>query len=80
MVAYPDSHQHRIRAPRLPRRVAGQVYSRDDILNRLRGHPALDVHIRAVDILVSRLRRKLQPVGTIRTLRNASYLFAGVRA
>jgi two-component system, OmpR family, response regulator len=52
------------------------VFSRDDILNRLRGHEALDIHSRAVDILVSRLRRKLEPLDPIRTLRNAGYLFA----
>jgi OmpR family response regulator RpaB len=57
----------------------GKVFSRDDILARLRGHAALDIHSRAVDILVSRLRRKLEPLDLIRTLRNAGYLFAGVR-
>ena len=56
-----------------------RVFSRDDILNRLRGHAALDIHSRAVDILVSRLRRKLEPLDVIRTLRNAGYLFAGAR-
>jgi len=54
------------------------VFSRDDILNQLRGHDALDIHSRAVDILVSRLRRKLEPLDPIRTLRNAGYIFAGV--
>jgi len=58
----------------------GKVYSRDDILARLRGHAALDIHSRAVDILVSRLRRKLEPLDPIRTLRNAGYTFAAVRA
>ena len=58
----------------------GKVFSRDDILAQLRGHAAEDVHSRAVDILVSRLRRKLEPLDCIRTLRNAGYLFAGVRA
>ena len=57
----------------------GKVFSRDDILARLRGHAAEDIHSRAVDILVSRLRRKLEPLDAIRTLRNAGYLFAGVR-
>ena len=33
-----------------------KVSSRDEILNRLRGHEA-DLYTRAVDILVSRLRR-----------------------
>ena len=57
----------------------GKVFSRDDILARLRGHAAQDIHSRAVDILVSRLRKKLEPLDLIRTLRNAGYLFAGVR-
>ena len=57
----------------------GKVYSRDDILARLRGHAAEDIHSRAVDILVSRLRKKLEPLDAIHTLRNVGYLFAGVR-
>ena len=57
-----------------------KVFTRDDILARLRGHAAEDSHSRAVDILVSRLRRKLAPLDVIRTLRNAGYLFAGVRS
>jgi OmpR family response regulator RpaB len=60
--------------------VPGKVWSRDDILARLRGHAAEDIASRAVDILVSRLRRKLEPLDAIHTLRNAGYLFAGVRA
>jgi OmpR family response regulator RpaB len=60
-------------------REPGRVFSRDDILTRLRGHAAEDVASRAVDILVSRLRRKLEPLEAIRTLRNAGYLFSGVR-
>ena len=56
-----------------------RVFSRDEILNRLRGHDA-ELHTRAVDILVSRLRRKLQPLDCIKTLRNAGYAFAGARA
>ncbi len=58
----------------------GRVFSRDDILARLRGRAAEEIHSRAVDILVSRLRRKLEPLDVIHTLRNAGYLFAGVRA
>ncbi len=56
-----------------------KVFSRDDILEKLRGHSAEDIHSRAVDILVSRLRRKLEPLDCIHTLRNAGYTFAGVR-
>jgi OmpR family response regulator RpaB len=55
-----------------------RVFSRDEILNRLRGREA-DLHTRAVDILVSRLRRKLEPLACIKTLRNAGYTFAGAR-
>ena len=55
-----------------------KVFSRDEILNRLRGHDA-DLYTRAVDILVSRLRRKLEPLDVIRTLRNAGYAFAASR-
>ncbi len=57
----------------------GRAFSRDEILDKLRGHSAEDIHSRAVDILVSRLRRKLEPLDCIRTLRNAGYTFAGVR-
>ncbi len=60
-------------------RMPGKVYSRDDILARLRGHAGQDIHSRAVDILVSRLRKKLEPLDVVHTLRNAGYLFAGVR-
>ena len=52
-----------------------KVFSRDDLLNRLRGTDA-DLHSRAVDILVSRLRRKLEPLDAIKTLRNAGYALA----
>jgi two-component system, OmpR family, response regulator len=56
-----------------------KVFSRDEILNRLRGHDA-DLYTRAVDILVSRLRKKLEPLECIKTLRNAGYAFAGARS
>ena len=55
-----------------------KVFDRDQILNKLRGHEA-ELHTRAVDILVSRLRKKLEPLACIRTLRNAGYAFAGAR-
>ena len=54
------------------------MFSRDEILNRLRGHEA-ELFTRAVDILVSRLRRKLEPLDCIKTLRNAGYAFAAAR-
>ena len=56
-----------------------KVFSRDEILNRLRGQEA-ELFTRAVDLLVSRLRRKLEPLDCIKTLRNAGYAFAAARA
>jgi two-component system, OmpR family, response regulator len=53
----------------------GKVFSRDDILNRLRGHE-VDLYTRAVDIVVSRLRKKLEPLDCIKTLRNVGYALA----
>ena len=60
-------------------REPGKVFNRDDILNRLRGHEA-DLYTRAVDIVVSRLRKKLEPLDCIKTLRNAGYSLAVGRA
>jgi two-component system, OmpR family, response regulator len=60
-------------------RAPQKVFHRDEILNRLRGQDA-DLYTRAVDILVSRLRRKLEPLDCIKTLRNAGYAFAGGHA
>jgi OmpR family response regulator RpaB len=59
-------------------REPNKVWHRDEILNRLRGRDA-DLYTRAVDILVSRLRRKLEPLACIKTLRNAGYTFAMAR-
>jgi len=56
-------------------RQPGKVWSRDDILNQLRGQEA-DFYTRAVDIVVSRLRKKLEPLDCIKTLRNAGYALA----
>lgn len=53
----------------------GRIFSRDDILNRLRGHE-VDLYTRAVDIVVSRLRKKLEPLDAIKTLRHAGYTLA----
>ena len=55
-----------------------KVFTRDEILSRLRGHDA-DVYTRAIDILISRIRKKLEPLDCIKTLRNAGYTFAGAR-
>ena len=54
---------------------AGKVFGRDDILNHLRGHEA-ELYTRAVDIVVSRLRKKLEPLDCIKTLRNVGYSLA----
>ena len=56
-------------------RAPGKVFSRDDILNQLRGHEA-ELVTRAVDIVVSRLRKKLEPLDCIKTLRNVGYTLA----
>jgi OmpR family response regulator RpaB len=53
----------------------GKVFHRDDILNHLRGHE-VDMLTRAVDIVISRLRKKLEPLDCIKTLRNAGYTLA----
>jgi two-component system OmpR family response regulator len=60
-------------------REPGTVHSRDDILNHLRGHEA-ELLTRAVDIVISRLRKKLEPLDCIKTLRNAGYALALRRA
>jgi OmpR family response regulator RpaB len=60
-------------------REPGKVFTRDDILNHLRGHE-VDMLTRAVDIVVSRLRKKLEPLDCIKTLRNAGYTLALNRA
>jgi OmpR family response regulator RpaB len=60
-------------------REPGKVFHRDAILNHLRGHEA-ELYTRAVDIVVSRLRKKLEPLDCIKTLRNAGYSLAVARA
>jgi len=57
---------------------AGKVFSRDDILNHVRGHEA-ELVTRAIDIVVSRLRKKLEPLDCIKTVRNAGYALALAR-
>ncbi len=56
-----------------------KVFTRDQILS-LHGAADTEIYTRAVDILVSRLRKKLEPLNCIKTLRNAGYAFAGARA
>ena len=51
-----------------------RVLSRDDIMLALRGVDA-DIYSRAIDVLVSRLRQKLDRPGMIRTVRGQGYQF-----
>jgi len=51
-----------------------KVFSRDEIMHVLNGIDA-DIYSRAIDVLVSRLRRKLQRPELIRTVRGAGYQF-----
>jgi two-component system OmpR family response regulator len=60
-------------------KMPGRVFTREEILEQLRGQSADDLVTRAVDILVSRLRKKLEPLDCIKTLRNAGYRFAAGR-
>ncbi len=56
----------------------GHPFSRNDILNALRGIDA-ELYTRAVDVLVSRVRQKLKPTDYIKTVRGAGYSFVGRR-
>ena len=49
-----------------------RVLSRDEIMQALRGLDA-DIYSRAIDVLVSRLRQKLQRPELIRTVRGQGY-------
>jgi OmpR family response regulator RpaB len=53
-----------------------RVLSRDEIMQELRGIDA-DIYSRAIDVLVSRLRSKLQQPGLIRTQRGLGYQLVG---
>lgn len=61
---------------------AGRVFSRDDLLNELKGIDS-DVYSRSVDILLSRVRNKLEDNAQnpkyIKTIRNMGYCFIGKR-
>lgn len=59
-------------------RAPGQDFSRDDILNQLKGTET-ELFSRSVDILVSRLRAKLKPAEPIKTVYGAGYAFVGKR-
>jgi two-component system, OmpR family, response regulator len=51
-----------------------RVFSRDDIMNELNGVEA-DIFSRAIDIQISRLRQKLNPLQAIKTIRARGYQF-----
>ena len=52
----------------------GEKFSRDEILNKLRGIDA-ELFSRAVDIQISRLRQKLKPTDYIKTVWGSGYQF-----
>ncbi len=54
----------------------GKDFSRDDILNHLKGTET-ELFSRSVDILVSRLRSKLKPAEPIKTVYGSGYAFVG---
>ena len=54
----------------------GKDFSRDDILNELKGTET-ELFSRSVDILVSRLRTKLKPAAPIKTVYGSGYAFVG---
>ena len=54
----------------------GKDFSRDDILNELKGTET-ELFSRSVDILVSRLRTKLKPATPIKTVYGSGYAFVG---
>ena len=55
------------------------AFSRDDIINQLRGVDA-ELFTRSVDILVSRLRQKLTPLNCIQTVWGSGYRFMSAEA
>jgi len=54
----------------------GRDFSRDDILNQLKGTET-ELFSRSVDILISRLRSKLKPAEPIKTVYGSGYAFVG---
>jgi len=54
----------------------GKPFSRDDIINKLKGINA-ELYSRSVDIGVSRLRKKLEPTDFIKTVWGSGYSFIG---
>ncbi len=56
----------------------GKDFSRDDILNQLKGTET-ELFSRSVDILISRLRNKLKPLKPIKTVYGSGYAFVATR-
>jgi len=56
----------------------GKPFSRDEILNALKG-VEVELYTRSVDILISRVRQKLRPTDYIKTVRGAGYSFVAPR-
>jgi len=52
----------------------GKNFTRDDILNQLKGIDA-EIYSRSVDIQISRLRQKLRPLDCIKTVWGSGYTF-----
>lgn len=55
----------------------GKDFSRDDILNQLKGIET-ELFSRSVDILISRLRAKLKPTEPIKTVYGSGYAFVAI--
>ncbi|NQZ30593.1 MAG: response regulator transcription factor [Oceanospirillaceae bacterium] len=55
----------------------GKDFSRDDILNQLKGIDT-ELFSRSVDILISRLRAKLKPTEPIKTVYGSGYAFVAI--
>ena len=72
--------RHRVRtAGHAGKASTGKVFSRDDILNRLRRVQEAELYTRAVDILVSRLRRKLEHAGRLEDIAQCGLLLRAAR-
>jgi len=57
----------------------GKPYSRDEILNALKGVET-ELYTRSVDILISRLRQKIKPTNYIKTVRGSGYSFVAPKS
>jgi len=53
----------------------GRNFTRDEILNQLKGVNAEEIFTRSVDIAISRLRQKLKPIDCIKTVWGSGYAF-----